>query len=98
MKETMNIKSKKEEITVSKKNKKNKKKNEKETSSDQLKRQENQCSKKEIESAPSYGPLFETLDAISNNKFDKDLEKIAIINNLTTDQQPGHFLSANLSH
>ena len=80
------------------KKQKKQKKTEKETSSDQLKRQENQCSKKEIESAPSYGPLFETLDAISNNKFDKDLEKIAIINNLTTDQQPGHFLSANLSH
>ena len=38
MKETMNIKSMKEEITVSK-NQKKKKKNEKETSSDQLKRQ-----------------------------------------------------------
>ena len=37
MKETMNIKSMKEEITVSKNQKK--KKNEKETSSDQLKRQ-----------------------------------------------------------
>ena len=38
MKETMNIKSMKEEITVSK-NQKKKKKKEKETSSDQLKRQ-----------------------------------------------------------
>ena len=40
--------------------------NEKETSSNQLKRQQDQCSTNDIESASSDDILVETLDAISN--------------------------------
>ena len=47
--------------------------NEKETG-DHLKSQEDQCSTNDIESAPSDDTIFETLDAISNNNFDKDLD------------------------
>ena len=72
--------------------------NEKETSNDQLKRQQDQCSTNDIESAPSDDTLVETLDAISNNNFDKDLENSVIKNSSTTDQQPDHFLSENPSH
>ena len=72
--------------------------NEKETPSDQLKRQQDQCSINDIESAPSDDTLVATLDAISNNNFDKDLENSVITNSTTTDQQPYHFLSENQSH
>ena len=72
--------------------------NEKETSSDQLKSQQDQRSTNEMESAPSDDTLVETLDAISNNNFDKDLENSVITNSSTTDQQPDHFLSENPSH
>ena len=41
--------------------------NEKETSSDQLKSQQDQRFTNEMESAPSDDTLVETLDAISNN-------------------------------
>ena len=60
--------------------------NEKETSNDQLKRQQDQCSTNDIESAPSDDTLVETLDAISNNNFDKDLENSVIKNSSTIDQ------------
>ena len=72
--------------------------NEKETSSDQLKSQQDQRFTNEMESAPSDDTLVETLDAISNNNFDKDLENSVITNSSTTDQQPDHFLSENPSH
>ena len=65
--------------------------NEKETSSDQLKSQQDQRSTNEMESAPSDDTLVETLDAISNNNFDKDLENSVITNSSTIDQQPDHF-------
>ena len=65
--------------------------NEKETSSDQLKRQQDQCSINDIESTPSDDTLVDTLDAVSNNNFDKDLENSFITNSSTTDQQPDHF-------
>ena len=71
---------------------------EKETPNDQLKRQQDQCSTNDIESAPSDDTLVETLDAISNNNFDKDLENSVIKNSSTTDQQPDHFLSENPSN
>ena len=58
--------------------------NEKETSTNQLKTQQDQCSRNEIESASSDDKLVETLDAISKNNFDKDLENSIIINILTT--------------
>ena len=72
--------------------------NEKETSNYQLKSQQDQRSAKDIESAPSDGTFVETLDAISNNNFDKDLENSIITKSSTTDQQPNHFLSENTSH
>ena len=72
--------------------------NEKETSNDQLKRQQDQCSTNDIESAPSDDTLVETLDAISNNNFNKDLKNSVITNSSTTDQQPDNFLSENLFH
>ena len=72
--------------------------NEKETTSDQLKSQQDQPSTTNIEYAPSDDTLVETLDAISNNNFDKDLENSVITNSSTTDQQPDHFLSENPSH
>ena len=72
--------------------------NKKETSSDELKSQQDQCSTNDIEFAPSDDTLVETLDAISNNNFDKDLENSVITNSSTTDQQPDHFLSENPSH
>ena len=72
--------------------------NEKETSSEELKSQQEQRSTNDIESAPSDDTLVETLDAISNNNFDKDLENSVITNSSTTDQQPDHFLSENPSH
>ena len=59
--------------------------NEKESSSDQLKRQQDQCSTNVIESAPSYDIIVETFDGISNNNFEND-------------QQPYQFLSKNPSH
>ena len=65
--------------------------NEKETSSDQLKSQQDQGSTNDIESPPSDDTLVETLDAISNNNFDKDLENSVITSSSTTDQQPDHF-------
>ena len=65
--------------------------NEKETSSDQLKSQQDQRSTNEMESAPSDDTLVETLNAISNNNFDKNLENSVITNNSTIDQQPDHF-------
>ena len=71
--------------------------NEKETSNDQLKRQQDQCSTNDNESAPSDDTLVETLDAISDNNFDKDLENSVIKNSSATDQQPDHFLSENPS-
>ena len=96
MKETMNIKWKKEEIPG--KIKPKTKLNEKETWNDQLKRPQDQCSTKDIESAPSDDTLVKTLDAISNNNFDKHLENNVIKNSSTTDQQSHHFLSENPSH
>ena len=71
--------------------------NEKETSNDQLKRQQDQYSTNDIVPmlAPSDDTLVETLDAISNNDFDKDLDNSVIT---TADQQPDHFLSKNQSH
>ena len=72
--------------------------NEKETSSNQLKSQQDQHSTNNIETTPSDDTLVETLDAISNNNFDKDLENSVITNSSTTDQQPDHFLSENPSH
>ena len=72
--------------------------NEKITSSGQLKRQQDQCSINDIEYAPSDDTRVETLDAINNNNFDKDLENSVITNSSTTDQQLDHFLSENLSH
>ena len=72
--------------------------NEKETSSEELKSQQEQRSTNDIESAPSDDTLVETLDAISNNNFDKDLENSVITNSSTADQQPDHFLSENPSH
>ena len=90
MKKAMNTKWKKEEIP----GKKTKRKlNEKETSSEELKSQQDQRSTNNIESAPSDDTLVETLDTISNNNFDKDLENSVITNSSTTDQQPDHFLS-----
>ena len=62
--------------------------NKKETSSDQLKSQQDQRSTNDIESTPSDDTLVETLDAMSNNNFDKDLENSVITNSSTTDQQP----------
>ena len=59
--------------------------NGKETSSDQLKRQQDQCFTNGIESAPSHDSIVETLDAISNNCFDKDLE-----NSVTTNSSTAH--------
>ena len=95
MKEAMNTKWKKEEIP----GKKTKRKlNEKETSSEELKSQQDQRSTNNIESAPSDDTLVETLDTISNNNFDKDLENSVITNSSTTDQQPDHFVSENLSY
>ena len=44
-----------------------------------------------MESAPSDDTLVETLNAISNNNFDKNLENSVITNNSTIDQQPDHF-------
>ena len=44
--------------------------NAKETSNDQLKRQQDQCSTNYIESSPSDDTLIETLVAINNNNFD----------------------------
>ena len=72
--------------------------NEKETSSHQLKSQQDQRSTNDIESTPSDDTLVETLDAISNNNFDKDLENSVITNSSTTDQQPDDFSSENPSH
>ena len=72
--------------------------NEKETSSDQLKSQQDKRSTNDIESATSDDTLIETLDDISNNTFDKDLENSVITNSSKTDQQPDHFLSENPSH
>ena len=72
--------------------------NEKATAIHQLKSQKDQHSTNDIESAPSDDTLVETLDAISNNNFDKDLENSVITNSSTTDQQPDHFLSENPSH
>ena len=72
--------------------------NEKETSNDQLKRQQDQCSTNDIESTPFDDTLVETLDAISNNDFDKDLDNSVITNSSITGQQPDHFLSGNWSH
>ena len=72
--------------------------NEKETSSEELKSQQEQRSTNDIESAPSDDTLVETLDAISNNNFDKDLENSVITSSSTTDQQADHFLSENPSH
>ena len=72
--------------------------NEKETSRDKLKSQQDQRSTNDIESAQSNDTLVETLDAISNNNFDKDLENSVITNSSTTEQQPDRFLSKNLSH
>ena len=71
---------------------------EKETRNDQLKRPQDQCSTKDMESAPSDDTLVKALDAISNNNFDKHLENSVIKNSSTTDQQPHHFLSENPSH
>ena len=65
--------------------------NGKETSSDQLKSQQDQGSTNDIASAPSDDTLVETLDAISNNNFDKDLENSVITSSSTTDQQPDHI-------
>ena len=79
---------KKEEIP----GKNNQKENKTKTSSDQLKRQQDQCSTNNIESVPFHDTLAETLDAISKNNFDKDLETI-ITNSSATDQQPDYFLS-----
>ena len=72
--------------------------NEKETSSSELKSQQDQRSTNDIEFAPSDDTLVETLDAISNNNFDKDLENSVITSSSTTDQQPDHFLSENPFH
>ena len=72
--------------------------NEKATAIHQLKSQKDQHSTTNIEYAPSDDTLVETLDAISNNNFDKDLENSVITNSSTTDQQPDHFLSENPSH
>ena len=72
--------------------------NEKETSNDQLTRQQDQCSTNDIESTPFDDTLVETLDAISNNDFDKDLDNSVITNSSITGQQPDHFLSGNWSH
>ena len=58
-----------------------------------IKSQQDQRSTNDIESAPSDGTLVETLDAMSNNNFDKDLKNSVITNSSTTDQQPDHFLS-----
>ena len=63
-----------------------------------IKSQQDQRSTNDIESAPSDGTPVETLDAISNNNFDKDLKNSVITNSSTTDQQPDHFLSENPSH
>ena len=71
--------------------------NEKETSSSELKSQQDQRSANDIKFAPSNDTLVETLDAISNNK-DKDLENSVITSSSTTDQQPDHFLSENPFH
>ena len=92
MKETMNIK------WNPWKEQPKRKLNEKETSSNQLKSQQDQHSTNNIETTPSDDTLVETLDAISNNNFDKDLENCVITNSSTTDQQPNHFLSENPSH
>ena len=59
--------------------------NEKETSSDQLNCHQDQRSTNDIESAPSDDTLVKTLDVISNNNFDKDLENSVITNSSTTD-------------
>ena len=66
--------------------------NEKDTSNYQLKRQQDQCSPSDIESAPPNNTLVKTLDAKSNNNFDKDLDNVIATNSSTTDQQPDHFL------
>ena len=71
--------------------------NEKETSNDQLKRQQDQCSTNDIESTSFDDTLVETLDAVSNNDFDKDLDNSVITNSSITGQQPDHFLSGNWS-
>ena len=63
-----------------------------------IKSQQDQRSTNDIESAPSDDTLVETLDAISNNNFDKDLKNSVITNSSTTDQQSDHFLSENPSH
>ena len=72
--------------------------NEKGTSSDQSKSQQDQRSTNNIESTTSDDTLVETLDAISNNNFDKDLQNSVITNSSTTDQQPDHFLLKDSSH
>ena len=72
--------------------------NEKETSNDQLKRQQNQCSASDIEPAPSDNTTVEIFDVISNNNFDKVLYNSVMTNIPTTDQQPDYFLSENPSH
>ena len=72
--------------------------NKKETSNGRLKRQQDQCSTNDIESATSDDTILEILDAISNNNFDKDLENSVLTNSSTTDQQPDNFLSENPSH
>ena len=98
MKETMNTEYKMKERRNLWEEQPKKKLNEKETSSDQWKRQQDQSSIKDIESAPSDDTLVETLDAISNNNFNKDLKNSVITNSSTTDQQPDNFLSENLFH
>ena len=65
--------------------------NEKDTSNYLLKRQQDQCSPSDIESAPPNNTLVKT-DAKSNNKFDKDLDNVIATNSSTTDQQPDDFL------
>ena len=61
--------------------------NEKETSNDQLKMQQDQCSISDIESAPSDDTLIETVDAISNNNFHKYSDNSFIKNSSATDQK-----------
>ena len=61
--------------------------NEKETSNDQLKMQQDQCSTSDIESAPSDETLIETVDAISNNNFHKYSDNSFIKNSSATDQK-----------
>ena len=65
---------------------------------DQLKRQKDQSSINDIESAPSDDTLVEILDAISNNNFDIDFQNSVITNSSTRDQQPDYFLSEIPSH